>query len=135
VLDTHLMKYRHFHGNSSQRYHRLRTAPENFFLIMDEYLESGDRAYATADALVCYEAHRSEDRIMAAISHYIKDERSQGRAALREARLWPVVKSSRVQRSRLLALAAGMWMLLRLPRSEALAQRMFDRWHVKRPPR
>jgi hypothetical protein len=135
VLDTHLMKYRHFHGNSSQRYHRLRTTPENFFLIMDEYLDSGDRTCATAEALVCYEAHRSEDRIMAAISHYIKDERSQGRAALREARLWPVVKSSRVQRSRLLALAAGMWMLLRLPRSEALAQRMFDRWHVKRPPR
>ena len=42
VLEQHLMKYRHFHGNSSQRYHRLRTDPENYFLIMDEYLAEGD---------------------------------------------------------------------------------------------
>ena len=44
VLESHLMKYRHFHGNSSQRYHHLRTAPENFFVILDECLASGDRA-------------------------------------------------------------------------------------------
>lgn len=136
VLETHLMKYRHFHGNSSQRYHRLRTAPENFFIILDEYLdERGDRRHATPEALVSYEAHRSEDRLMAAISHYIKDERPEGRRALRDVQLGAILRSPTVQRWRLLAIAAGLWVVLRLPRVEALAKRMFDRWHVKRPPK
>lgn len=136
VLETHLMKYRHFHGNSSQRYHRLRTAPENFFIILDEYLdERGDRRHATPEALVSYEAHRSEDRLMAAISHYIKNELPEGRRALREVQLGAILRSPNVQRWRLLAIVAGLWVVLRLPRVEAIAQRMFDRWHVKRPPK
>src|SRR6185295_20120619 len=81
VLESYLMKYRHFHGNSSQRYHKLRTDPENFFLIMDEYLAEGDRRLAAPQALREYEAHRCQDRLMAAISHYIKDEREAGRRA------------------------------------------------------
>jgi glycosyltransferase involved in cell wall biosynthesis len=135
VLETHLMKYRHCHGNSSQRYHRLRTAPENFFIILDEYLDAGDRMHATPQALVSYEAHRSEDRLMAAISHYIKDELPDGRKALREVQLGAIMRSPHVQRWRLLAIAGGLWVVLRLPRVEALAQKMFDRWHVKRPPK
>ena len=136
VLESHLMKYRHFHGNSSQRYHRLRTAPENFFIILDEYLgERGDRRHATPEALVSYEAHRSEDRLMAAISHYIKNELPDGRRALRDVQLGAILRSPNVQRWRLLAIGAGLWVVLRLPRVEALAQRMFDRWHVKRPPK
>jgi len=135
VLESHLMKYRHFHGNSSQRYHRLRTAPENFFVILDEYMAAGDRARATAPALVSYEAHRSEDRLMAAISHYIKGELREGRRALREVQIGAIARSPHVQRWRLLVLTAGMWGLLRLPRVEALARRMHDRWHVKRPPK
>ena len=135
VLESHLMKYRHFHGNSSQRYHRLRTAPENFFFILDEYLDGGDRVHATPRALVSYEAHRSEDRLMAAISHYIKNELPAGRSALRDVQLGAIMRSPHVQRWRLLAIAAGLWVVLRLPRVEALAQKMFDRWHVKRPPK
>ena len=135
VLETHLMKYRHFHGNSSQRYHKLRTAPENYFLILDEYLERGDRALATRAALRDYEAHRSQDRLMAAISHYIKGEAAEGRRTLTQVRIGPIVASPRVERWRLLLLTAGMWVLLRLPRIDALAERMLDRWHVKRPPR
>lgn len=134
VLESHLMKYRHFHGNSSQNYHRLRTAPENFFQIMDEYLAAGDRSLATPRALVNYEAHRAEDRLMAAISHYIKGELAEGRQALREARLDPIVRADHVQRWRLLAIAGGLWILLRLPRIRPLADLMFDRWHVRRPP-
>jgi glycosyltransferase involved in cell wall biosynthesis len=134
VLESHLMKYRHFHGNSSQRYHRLRTDPENFFVILDEYLASGDRSLAAPVALVNYEAHRSEDRLMAAISHYIKNELPAGRGALREVQMTMIARAHNVQRWRLLVLAAGMWGLLRIPRIEWLAQRMLQRWHVKRPP-
>ena len=121
VLESHLMKYRHFHGNSSQRYHRLRTAPENFFLILDERLAAGDRAIATSKALTNYEAHRFEDRLMAAIAHYIKGERDDGRRVLREARIGPVWRAERVQRWRLTAITLGLWTALRLPRSEFLA--------------
>jgi GT2 family glycosyltransferase len=134
VLEAHLMKYRHFHGNSSQRYHRLRTTPENFFPIMDEYLEAGGRAVATEDAIVNFEAHRSEDRLMAAISHYIKGELPEGRAALRQVRSGIIARAEHVQRWRLLTLVAGLWVLLRLPRMEEIAQKMYNRWHVKRPP-
>jgi hypothetical protein len=135
VLESHLMKYRHFHGNSSQRYHRLRTTPENHFLIVDEYLASGDRAIATAEALLNHEAHRSEDRLMAAISHYIKGELAAGREALRKVRPATIARARHVQRWRLLVLTAGMWALLRLPRMGWLAERMLHRWHVKRPPK
>jgi glycosyltransferase involved in cell wall biosynthesis len=133
VLEKHLMKYRHFHGNSSQRYHRLRTAVENYFLIMDEYLER-DRELASPQALVSYEAHRSQDRLWAAMSHYIKGELPEGREALREVRVSPIARSPHVQK-RLLVIAAGLWIALRLPRIPWLAERMLQRWHVKRPPR
>jgi GT2 family glycosyltransferase len=134
VLESYLMKYRHFHSNSSQRYHRLRTAPENFFIILDDYLAQGDRALATPEALVSYEAHRSEDRLMAAISHYIKGELPEGRAALAKVRIGAILRSPYVQRTRLLLLAAAMWLVLRLPRVSLLADRMHERWHVKRSP-
>jgi glycosyltransferase involved in cell wall biosynthesis len=135
ILESHLMRYRHFHGNSSQRYHRLRTAPENYFIILDEYLAEGDRAIATPEALVAYEAHRSQDRLMGAISHYIKNELPDGRRALRGVGVRSISRSRYVQRWRLLALTAGMWIFLHLPRIEPLAARMHDRWHVKRPPK
>lgn len=134
VLESHLMKYRHFHGNSSQRYHKLRTTPENFFIILDEYLADGDRALATPAALANYEAHRSQDRLMAAISCYIKGDLAEGRNALREVQLGPVTRATQVQSWRLVVMTLGMWGLLRLPRVERLAHIMNERWHVKRPP-
>lgn len=134
VLEAHLMKYRHFHGNSSQRYHRLRTEPENFFAIMDEYLAMDGARVANPEAMVNYEAHRCEDRLMAAISHYIKGELPQGRKALSQVSLGTIARATRVQH-RLIVLAMAMWVLLRLPRSEWIAERMLQRWHVKRPPK
>jgi hypothetical protein len=131
VLESHLMKYRHFHGNSSQRYSYLRTAPETFFAIMDEHLAAGARALAAPRSLIAYEAHRSEDWLMAAISHYIKGELALGRRALREVRLNAIARTSQVQRWRLLVLSAGMWVLLRLPRVPVLARLMHQRWHLK----
>lgn len=134
VLESHLMKYRHFHGNSSQRYHHLRTDVENYFLIMDEYLDAGDRKLATPAALMSYEAHRSQDRLWAAMSHYVKGETAAGRQALRQVHLGPIARSRHVQK-RLLVIAAGLWVALHLPRMQWLAERIRERWHVKRPPR
>lgn len=135
VLEEHLMKYRHFHGNSSSRYHHLRTDVENYFWIMDEYLDDGGLALVDDEARVNFEAHRSEDRIKAAISHYIKGESKEGRAELRKVRLGVIARARHVQRWRLIALTLGLWVFLRLPRVPWLADRMFDRWHVKRPPK
>jgi glycosyltransferase involved in cell wall biosynthesis len=134
VLESHLIKYRHFHDNSSKRYHHLRTTPENFFLILDEALASGDRVLAIRQALVSYEAHRSEDRLMAAISHYIKSELSDGRRALSEVQIGAILRAPQLKRWRLLGLAAGMWVLLRVVRIEILARAMHNRWHTRRSP-
>ena len=135
VIESHLMKYRHFHGSSAQRYHRLRTEPENFFIILDEYLAAGDSALVTPQSRVNYEAHRSEDRLMNAISCYIKGQPSDGRRALRDVQISAILRATQVQKWRLLALTAGMWGLLRLPRVETFAHLMYERWHVKRRPR
>lgn len=134
VLEAPGMKYRHFHGNASQHYQRLRTDPDVYFPLIDEYLDAGGRAIATPGALRSHEAHRSEDRIMASISHYIRGEPREGRRALGAIKPWAIVRTPQVQRTRLLVLAAGLFLLLRLPRVESLAQAMFRRWHVKRPP-
>ncbi len=134
VLESHLIKYRHFHDNSSKRYHHLRTSPSNFFTIIDERLASGDRAVATRRSLVSYEAHRSEDRLMAAISHYTKGEPAGGRCALREVQIGTILRTPQVQRWRLLVLTAGLWGLLRLPRVETIGRIMYHRWHAKRSP-
>lgn len=135
VLESHLMCYRHFHGNLSQVYDRLRTVPENFFAIMDAYLDAGGRAIATDAALADYEAHRAEDVLMRAISSYIKAEIPQGRRILRDVRIAAILASTKVQRWRLLILLLGLRCLLHLPRIEFVATLMFERWHVKRPPR
>ena len=95
VLESDLIKYRHFHGNSSQRYHRLRTAPENSFMILDEYLASRNRALA---ALLNDKAHRSEDRLMAAISHHIHGELTSGSGTLREVSFTTIARARQVQR-------------------------------------
>src|SRR5262249_1375637 len=134
ILQTHLMKYRHFHGSSSQRYHHLRISPENFFAIVDENLESGDRVLATRRSLVNYEAHRSDDRLMAAISCYMKGDMYEGRRALRKVQIRMILSAQQVQRWRLLVLVTGMWALLRLPRMEILGRLMYQRWHAKRSP-
>ena len=56
-----------------------------------------------------------------------------GREALRAVSFATIARARQVQRGRLLVMAAGMWVLLRLPRFEALAQMMLQRWHVEAP--
>ena len=134
ILESHLMKYRHFHGSSSQSYHRLRTKPENFFRILDERLATGDRALATPQSLVNYEAHRPQDRLMNAISCYIKGQMSEGQRAMRDVQISSILRATQVRKWRLLVLAIGIWLLLRMPRVETIANLMHERWHIKRRP-
>jgi hypothetical protein len=130
VLEAHLLRYRRGHGSSSERYHRARTDPERFFVIMDRELQRDDaRAVAACDAVAAYEAHRSEDVIMRSVSHYVLGDRSAAAATARELRLRRLMGSSAVQRWRLAALVVGLRALVRLPRISMLANAFDRRWH------
>jgi cellulose synthase/poly-beta-1,6-N-acetylglucosamine synthase-like glycosyltransferase len=129
VLEEYLFRYRYGHGNSAQRHRHMRTEPERYFLMMDRYLGEGDRAIATADALAAYEAHRAEDGLMRAVNLYILGRGDEGLDALRRVRARCLVRSSRVQRTRLLALFVILRGLMRLPRIGVVASLFYRRWH------
>jgi GT2 family glycosyltransferase len=134
IVGEHLMKYRHFHASSSNRYHHLRTEPERFFAIMDHHLGDGARAIASPDALRAYEAHRSEDRLMIAIAFYIKADRRAARESLRGFRLGTVLRTREVQRFRLAILFLALSLLVRLPRIGMVADFCYRRWHARKRP-
>ena len=72
------------------------------------------------------------DRLMAAISHYIKNELSAGRDALREVSLTTIARATQVQRLRLLGLAVGCRMtnaLAALPIA-LFANNRIGGWHA-----
>lgn len=129
LLDRHLLLYRRGHGSSSERYHRVRTDPERFFLIVDLELEQGGQAVASADALRAYEAHRSEDTLMRAVNHYILGSSDGARATLVELRLRALTGSAVVQRGRLVALAVLLRALVRLPHSSGVARLFARHWN------
>lgn len=131
IVEEHLLRYRHGHENSSRRYHHLRTTAENYFRIMDLYLEEGDRALATPDALAAYEAHRAQDSLMIAVNHYILGERKQARSALRRVSMRSLIGSTQIQRMRMLILWVAMRVLVYLPQIPILADLFYKRWHVK----
>jgi len=129
VLDDHLLRYRRGHGSSSERYHRIRTDAFRFFEIIDLELEAGGRAVATQEALRAYEAHRAVDGVLRAVNHYILGDRHQALGVLRGVRLRNLAGSGRVQRGRMIGLALGLHILLRMPRVRWVS-RMFERhWH------
>lgn len=134
VLEEPLYLYRRGHGSSSERYHHLRTNPGRFFRIMDLELENGGAEVATPDALETYEAHRSADLLMVAISNYIKSSCSEARRALAAVDSQAIRRSPRVQRIRLLALFGLLSLLVRIPRLRPIAGLFRRRWHgtVKR---
>jgi GT2 family glycosyltransferase len=129
ILEEHLYLYRRGHSSSSERYHRLRTEPERFFRIMDLELAAGGLDVAASDALAAYEAHRAQDRLMIAVSSYVKDGRAEAHAALGRADPRALARSRQVQRGRLLALFALLHVLVRLPRVPAFAWLFYRRWH------
>ena len=134
LLEEHLFRYRHFPLQSSRRYHRLRTTPENFFGIVDEYLAADGRALVSVEALDCYEGHRAEDRLKIAVSHYIRGELPAARAALRGIPAAAILRGRTLQRWRLLALLLGFRVLARLPRVGAVADLFLRRWFDKSAP-
>lgn len=131
VLEDYLLRYRHGHGSSAQRYHHLRTEPERYFLIMDLYLEEGGRNLATRKALAAYEGHRAEDDLMRAISHYILGHREKSRKVLSQMRLTTFLRSARIERVRLSLLFLVMQVLVRVPRISLVASLFYWRWHAK----
>jgi hypothetical protein len=134
VLEEYLLRYRHFHGNLSQHYFHLRTAPEKFFTVMDNELAQGARAVSTQAALEAYEGHRAEDDLRIAVTHYIRGDQAQARAGLGEIRARHLAKGRTLQRGRLLVLLLAFRLLVRLPRSETVASMFLRRWFAKVPP-
>jgi glycosyltransferase involved in cell wall biosynthesis len=131
VLEEYLLRYRHGHGNSSQRYHHLRTEPERYFVIMDLYLQNGGRAVATPKALAAHEAHRAEDGLMRVINHYIRGDLGGARKVLREVSAGRLLGSDKIQWGRLLILYWALQGLVRLPRLSPVANLFYRRWHAK----
>lgn len=134
LLEEHLFRYRHFHGNLSHHYNHLRTAPDKFFTVMDAALSEGARAVATRPALDAYEGHRAEDTLRIAVTHYIRGELAVARAMLATVPAMRIAKGETLQRGRLLLLLVAFRVLTRLPRMEGVAGLFQRRWFVKPPP-
>ena len=130
VIDEHLYRYRRGHGSSSERYRARRTDPERFFEILDLELARGGRELVDDETLAAYEAHRAEDQLKMVASNYILSRVGGARAALDAVRVRRILSSGQVRRTRLLALAAMMHTLVRLPRiplaASWLDRRIFD---------
>jgi GT2 family glycosyltransferase len=132
ILEKYLMRYRHFEGQSSQRYHRLRTDPERFFSIVDHHLEHGCVAVARPEALAAYEAHRAEDWLLIAVRCYVARDLAAARTALAHVRALALLRSREVQRGRLLLLLLVLVALCRLPWLKWVAAAFFARWQLPR---
>lgn len=135
MLEEYLFRYRHFHGNWSQRYHHLRTTAEAYFAVMDHCLANGGRAIATPRALQSYEYHRAEDQLRIAVSQYINRDRPAARGTLGQIRGGAIWRTLSVPRGRLLALLYTFRVLSRMPRLAPVADLFRRRWFEKRPPR
>ena len=132
VLPEYLVRYRHFHGSSSHRYHHMRTEPERTFAILDHHLAAGAEAVATSRALREYEAHRAEDLLLIAATHYIQDDRRAMRRRLAQVSTASLARGRNIQRGRLLLLRALLQLLASLPRAGFLADAFYRRWHARR---
>lgn len=134
ILPEYLFRYRHGHGNWTQRYLHLRTEEEKYFYIMDLYLSEGDSKLAKSEALRAFEAHRAEDYLMLTINHYILEKNKEARGLISKVKTSQILGSPVVQRTRLLALLFGLHILLRIPRISFLADLFYRRWHMKTYP-
>jgi len=132
VLVEYLMRYRHFPGQSSRRYHRLRREPSRFFAIMDRYLAGELGGLATGEARRAYEAHRAEDLLMIAVNEYIAGDLGAVAVTLRRARPRSILGSDKIQRARMLTLYMLLWAACRVSRSSLLAALFLWRWQSGR---
>jgi glycosyltransferase involved in cell wall biosynthesis len=131
IVEEYLLRYRQGHTSAITRYQRLRTDPEMYFHIVDLHLNDGGRHLVTPDALAAYEAHRAEDQLMLVITHYILGRQRETRTILSRLHPAPLLRSSSVQRGRLLVLFMMLQILVRLPRVSPLADMFYRRWHDK----
>jgi len=129
IVDEHLVRYRRGHGSSSERYHRVRTDPFRYFEIVDEHLRSGGADFATHEARRAHEAHRAVDAVLRAVNHYILGDVAAARAVLGEVRLRALATSSRIDRGRMLVLAAALALLVRLPRVPVIERAFARHWY------
>lgn len=134
MLEEHLFRYRHFHGNWSQRYNDLRVESEEFFAVMDSCLGEDGRAIVSAGSLHAYEGHRAEDRLRIGVNRYIRNDLPAARAELSRVGAGRILMGSTLQRVRLLFLLVAFRFLSRLPRSNRIAELFRRRWHGKRSP-
>lgn len=134
ILPEYLFRYRHGHGNWTQRYLHLRTEEERYFQIMDLYLSEGDSKLALPESLRAFEAHRAEDRLMLTVNHYILKKTKEARSFSEKVKASQILGSSVVQRTRLLLLHFGLRILLRIPRISFFADLFYRRWHTKTYP-
>lgn len=134
LLHEHLFSYRHFHGNLSHHYRHLRTSPDVFFGLIDERLADGGRALVPSRALAAFEAHRAEEKLLNAVSHYIGGDVTAARQVAGSVRTGTIVRGATVQRWRLVALLWLMRALVRLPRLGMVAGAFERRWYGSAPP-
>lgn len=131
IVEEPLIKYRHGHQSASKIYNHLRTGEELHFHIMDIYIQDGGKSIATPEAILAYNAHRAEDKLMRTINHYILNQNKAAQNILDQIQLGNIFRSSYVQRTRLLILYGVMQVLVRLPRISFIADFFFRRWHSK----
>jgi hypothetical protein len=131
ILDEYLIRYRHFDGQSSRRYHKMRTEVGRFFTIMDLFLENGSAEIATLNALRAYEGHRAEDFLMITVNHYILDSMAEAASTLSKIKLKSLLLGRRIQRLRMLSLYLLLSVLVRMPHNTAWANIFYNRWQVK----
>jgi glycosyltransferase involved in cell wall biosynthesis len=106
VLHEYLMGYRHYTGQWSKQYERMRTDPEMFFSVMDRHLSRpGIRALVSDEALTCYRVWRVQDEAERAANAYVLGDRQRAVALLNSSLVRPLLRSSRrAQVARVLAL-------------------------------
>jgi glycosyltransferase involved in cell wall biosynthesis len=131
IIEEYLLRYRHFEGQSSQRYHKLRTETGRYFTIMDLYLENDGKEIAAPKSLTAYEGHRAEDFLMITINNYILNQADKAKDALSKVRLNNLLNGHRIQRGRLSVLFCLLQILVRLPRIGLFANLFYQRWQVK----
>jgi glycosyltransferase involved in cell wall biosynthesis len=134
LLHEHLFRYRHFHGNLSHHYRHLRTAPDVFFRIMDECLAGTGGTLVSRQAVAGFEAHRTEERLMNTVSHYIAGDLASARRTLAPLRTRTILGARTVQRSRLVMLLWLLRGLTRLPHVAAIGEAFRRRWYGSAPP-
>ena len=131
MLHEYLYRYRHFHGNWSQQHQYLRTEPDTFFTVMDNWLASGERSQASAKALADFSGQRSEERLMNAVALYIKGDMERARKTVDAVHARSIMAASTIQRGRMLALLTLLRTLCRLPRIARVSDALHARWYPR----